>query len=334
MTAVARPRTGAAPQPATEAVSPGASWGTVRTVLRLHRTALVVWTLVVVGLSGCLVWLGTVTADDERAAQEACDRVGQDFCDTTTLYFMSGMDLIGLCLGYSLLVVAAFAGGSLIGREMENGTAHLAWTQGISPVRWLTAKLAVPALVLTASTTALVLLFRWAWDGNRDLLYHDWMGQAFTARGPAAVAYVLCALAIGALAGLLLRRALPALAAATGTTWALSFGISLYRARLWPTVTSTSTTNGHPHIPDAAWQVENGALIHGRRVANFASWRCDGSAAEMRRCVDEQGLTGYYASYHPESHYWPIQLLETGIVLAVTVLATVAVYRLVRRRTA
>ncbi|WP_340377908.1 hypothetical protein U5640_24605 [Streptomyces sp. SS7] len=333
MTAVARPRTGA-PQPTTEAVSPGASWGTVRTVLRLHRTALVLWTLVVVGLSGCLVWLGTVTAADERAAQEICDRAGQDFCDTTTAYFMSGMGLIGLGLGYSFVVVAAFAGGSLIGREMENGTAHLAWTQGISPVRWLTAKLTVPALVLTASTTALVLLFRWVWDGNRDLLYDAWMTDGFNARGPAAVAYVLCALAVGALAGLLLRRALPALAVATGTTWALSFILSLYRARLWPTVTSTSTTKGYPHIPDAAWQVENGALLHGRRVANFASWQCDGSAAEMRRCVDDLGLTGYYASYHPESHYWPIQLLETGIVLAVTVLATVAVYRLVRRRTA
>ncbi|WP_460067244.1 hypothetical protein [Streptomyces sp. YKOK-I1] len=333
MTAVAHPRTGA-PQPAAEAVPPGASWGTVRTVLRLHRTALVLWTLVVVGLSGCLVWLGAVTADDERATVEACDRAGQDFCDMTTSYFSGGMGLIGMFLAYSFLVVAAFAGGSLIGREMENGTAHLAWTQGISPVRWLTAKLAVPALVLTAGTTTLVLLYRWAWDGNRDLLYYAWMGEAFTARGPAAVAYVLCALAVGALAGLLLRRALPALAAATGTTWALSFVISLYRARLWPTVTTTSTTKGYPHIPDAAWQVENGALIHGRRVANAGSWQCDGSAAEIRRCFDDLGITGYYASFHPESHYWPIQLRETGIVLAVTVLATVAVYRLVRRRTA
>ncbi|MEU1517887.1 hypothetical protein ABZ490_38050 [Streptomyces sp. NPDC005811] len=333
MTAVAHPRTGA-PQPAAEAVPPGASWGTVRTVLRLHRTALVVWTLVVVGLGGCLVWLGAVTADDERATVEACDRAGQDFCDMTTSFFSSGMDLIGLVLSYSFLVVAAFAGGSLIGREMENGTAHLAWTQGISPVRWLTAKLAVPALVLTTGTTALVLLYRWAWYGNQDLLAYDWMGNAFTARGPAALAYVLCALAVGALAGMLLRRPLPALAVATATTWALSLVLSLYRARLWPPVTSTSTTKGFPYIPDAAWQVENGALIHGRQVANFASWECDGSAAEMRHCVDDLGLTGYYASYHPESHYWPIELLETGIILAVTALATVAVHRLVRRRTA
>ncbi|WP_416976220.1 hypothetical protein [Streptomyces sp. T028] len=334
MTAVADPRLPSAPQAPAEALPPGVSWGTARTVLRLHRTALAFWMLVLVGLSGCVVWLGTVTADDERAALEACDRAGQDMCDMMATRFSNGMDLIGLFLTYSCLAVAAFAGGALIGREMESGTAHLSWTQGITPVRWLTAKLAVPALVLTASTGALVLAYRWAWNGNRDLLYYGWMGDAFTARGPAAVAYVLCALALGALSGFLLRRTLPALAAAVTVTGVLSFVMAQYRDHLWPTVTSTSTTNGYPHIPDAAWQVENGALVHGRRVANFESWLCDGSATEMRRCLDDLGVTGYYASYHPESHYWPLQLVETGILLAVTVLATAAVFRLVRRRTA
>ncbi|MEU1178029.1 hypothetical protein ABZ464_10320 [Streptomyces sp. NPDC005820] len=336
MTAVANPRTGAPQESAAEALAPGASWGTARTVLRLHRTALVLWTLVVIGLSGFLVWLGTVAADDERAAMEACDRAGQDLCDTTFSGwsgFASGMGLIGLFLTYSFIAVAAFAGGALIGRELENGTAHLAWTQGISPVRWLTAKLAVPALVLTTSTTALVLLHRWVWDGNRDLLYDDWMGEAFPTRGPAAVAYVLCALAVGALSGFLLRRPLPALAVATGATWALSFVLALYRGSLWPTVTSTSTTDGEPYLPDSAWQMASGALVHGR-PANVEYWRCEGGDAEMRRCLDDLGVTGYYTSYHPESHYWPLQLMETGIVLAVAALATAAAYWLVRRRTA
>ncbi|KUN80219.1 ABC transporter permease [Streptomyces griseoruber] len=333
MTAVAHPRTGA-PQSAAEALPSGASWGTVRTVLRLHRTALVFWTLAVACLSGCLVRLATVTADDERATLEACDRAGQDFCDTTVSDFASGMGLIGLFLVYSFLAVAAFAGGSLIGREMENGTAHLAWTQGISPVRWLTAKLAVPALVLTASTTALVLVYRWAWDGNRDLLSFEWVGEAFPSRGPAAVAYVLCALAVGALAGVLLRRPLPALGAATATTWALSFVLTLYRDHLWPTVTSTSPTSGDPYLPGTAWQVASGALVHGRPVPDLDYSRCEGGDAEIRRCLDDLGVTGYYATYHPESHYWPIQLVETGILLTVTALATAAVYWLVRRRTA
>ncbi|WP_330349046.1 hypothetical protein [Streptomyces sp. NBC_00582] len=336
MTVVVHPRP-SAPQASAEASGHGVSWGTVRTVLRLHRTALVVWTLVVVGAGGCLVWLGTVAAGDERAALEACGGAGRRLCGMTITGgrgFENGMSLIGLFLRYSFLAVAAFAGGALIGRELENGTAHLAWTQGVTPLRWLTAKLGVPALVLTTSTGGLVLLYSWIWADNQDLLSYQWMGDAYPGRGPGAVAYVLCALAVGALSAFLLRRTLPALAAAVGVTWALGFALAQFREDLWPTVTSTSKTIGGPSIPDGAWQVENGALVHGRPVANFAYWRCDSGAAETRRCLDDLGVTGYYASYHPESHYWPIHLVETGILLAVTALATAAVHWLLRRRTA
>lgn len=37
---------------------------------------------------------------------------------------------------------------------------------------------------------------------------------------------------------------------------------------------------------------------------------------------------------HPASHYWPLQLVETGIVLALTALACWACFALLRRRTA
>jgi hypothetical protein len=36
---------------------------------------------------------------------------------------------------------------------------------------------------------------------------------------------------------------------------------------------------------------------------------------------------------HPASHFWPLQLVETGIVLAVAALATAAAFALLRRRT-
>jgi hypothetical protein len=38
--------------------------------------------------------------------------------------------------------------------------------------------------------------------------------------------------------------------------------------------------------------------------------------------------------YHPDSHFWPLHLVETGIVLAVTAAATAAAFRLLHRRTA
>ncbi|WP_308216378.1 hypothetical protein [Streptomyces ortus] len=102
-----------------------------------------------------------------------------------------------------MLLPAAVAGGALVGRELENGTAELAWTQSVSPARWPAAKLAVPALLLTAGGTVFVLVFRWAWAADRDLMGDDWtFHDVFAARGPALVAYALCGLGVGALAGL------------------------------------------------------------------------------------------------------------------------------------
>jgi hypothetical protein len=36
---------------------------------------------------------------------------------------------------------------------------------------------------------------------------------------------------------------------------------------------------------------------------------------------------------HPQSHYWPMHLVETGIVLGVAVVATGAAFFALRRRT-
>ncbi|MFF4589269.1 hypothetical protein [Streptomyces sp. NPDC001388] len=332
MTAVADARAGVSPTPA----APRASWGTARTVLRLHRSALLVWALFVAGLSGWLVWLAEVTAKAELKALETCDRAGQDWCDVTMVGlpgYQAGVDLVGLLVSYLFLGVAAFAGGALIGRELGDGTAHLAWTQGISPTRWLTAKLGVAALVVTAGGTVLVLVYRWAYD--EDLLFSEWMGDStYLSRGPATLAYALCALAVGALTALLLRRPLPALGVSVVATETLSFVVAQYRGSFWPAVTLTSAREDFDY-PVTAWNVESGALVHGRQVPYFDVTSCyGGSAARTQGCLDDLGVTGFYTTYHPESHFWPINLVETGIVLAVAALATTAAFLLLRRRAA
>jgi hypothetical protein len=324
--------------PGSGTAGPAPRWGTARTVLRLHRAALAVWAVAVVGLSGGLVWLTEVTARDARRAQEACDRVGQDFCDMTMGWvgYSGPVSLIGMVISYAFLAVAAFAGGALIGRELESGTAHLAWAQGITPTRWLTAKLAVPALLVTAGGTALVLVYRWSWGSNRTLLFNDWMSDdSYLSRGPAAVAYALCALALGALTALLLRRTLPALAVSVAASGLLSTVLAMNRHSFWPAVTATTSPTGDRDYPLSAWEVESGALIRGHRAPNFDDTQCYGDAPElMRHCLDDLGLTGFYTTYHPASHYWPLQLTETGIVLALAALATAAAFRVLRRRTA
>ncbi|MGV9943800.1 hypothetical protein [Streptomyces sp. NPDC003401] len=313
----------------------GTRWGVARTVLRLHRTALLVWGLAVLGLTGWLVWLTEVTADEARAQQEACDRAARDWCDMTAgvLGFSAPMDGIAVLTAHAFVVVAAFAGGALIGRELEHGTARLAWSQGITPVRWLAAGLTCAALAVTLGVTVLVLVFRWAREPHQDLLDTGWTdGGVFVALGPAAVAHALCALALGTLTALLLRRALPALTVSVGLAWLLALVLAHFRASLWPTLTRTSAT-AETDLPDNAWQVGQGALVHGSPAPDVDPWSCDGTAAQTRRCLDDLGVTGSYVTYHPASHFWPLHLVETGILLAVAAAATAVSFRLLRRRT-
>ncbi|MFD5797228.1 hypothetical protein ACFWIO_27605 [Streptomyces diastatochromogenes] len=286
-------------------MSSAALQGLPRTVLRLHRTALLVWAAVVAGLTGWLVYLNEVTAAATRRAERACAHT--DVCIDSFDRFDYGTTVgwIGTLICYTFLAVAAFAGGALVGRELESGTARLAWTQGVTPVRWLTAKLALPAVAVTAGGLTLVLAFRWGWSAGEDLIpiTHWYQSDIIVARGPLTVAYGLCALAVGALAALLLRRTLAALGAALAAMWLLNFLLTRNRADLWPAVTRTSGRS--IELPDNAWRVNWG-----------------------------RNADGYFAVYHPASHFWPLQWVETGIVLAAAALTTAAAYAVLRRRAA
>ncbi|MEU9876204.1 hypothetical protein [Streptomyces phaeochromogenes] len=252
-------------------------------VLRLHRAALVVWGAFMLAALGALVWEVGINADSVRDRMAAC---GHDpsLCRIRVVVDYGGtIGGASTLVYYSFFAVAAFAGGALIGRELENGTAQLAWTQSVSPTRWLAATLAVPAVLLVAGGTVFVFVFRWAWAANRDLMGDDWtFNDVFAARGPALVAYGLCGLGVGALAGVVLRRSLPALGVACGVMYLINHNLEKHREDLWPTVAS--------------------------------------------------GGSGDWS--HPESHYWPMHLVETGIVLGVAVLATGAAFWVLRRRTA
>ncbi|MDX3387841.1 hypothetical protein PV682_41325 [Streptomyces niveiscabiei] len=274
--------------------------GLPRTVLRLHRTALLIWAAFVVVTLGWLVWSGEVDARSILDYRRTCD----DFCTFPYRAHMYSvrLDRAGLLIGYVSLAVAAFAGGALIGRELESGTAHLAWTQGVSPTRWLAAKLAVPALAVGAGSAALTAVYRWNRGATDELLYNRGWSEAgaFVASGPAATAYALCALAVGVLAALLTGRTLPALATAFGATALVQWTMFTVRPHLWPTVTRP-TAAVDPDPLNSSWVL----ATHGTTT-----------------------------TYHPKSHFWPLHLMETGLVLTLAATATAAAFWLLHRRTA
>ncbi|MFF7046332.1 ABC transporter permease [Streptomyces massasporeus] len=266
--------------------------GLLLALLRLHRTALWFWLGLVAVAAAALLWALGPGADAAWAEYRGmgCDGGAPDLgCDLPGPAFFRYETTVTVVIGILFLLptlTAAWAGGSLIGRELESGTARFAWTQSVTPARWLAAKLAVPALLLVPGTLAITLLHRTLWTSDHHLMrvlaWRAWYDDGvFEANGVLATAHALTALALGVLSGVLLRRALPALGVAVAAMVSLAYVLDDLRPHLWPTPPGTPS------------------LMH----------------------------------EHPSSHFWPLQLVETGIVLAVAALAIATAFLVLRRRT-
>ena len=111
-------------------------------------------------------------------------------------------------------VVGVFWGGPLIARELETGTYRLAWTQAVSRRRWVLTKLAVVGGTAIAVAGVLTLTITW-WYRSVDSL-NDSMWGVFDARDVVPIGYTFFAFMLGAVAGAIIRRTVPAMAASLG----------------------------------------------------------------------------------------------------------------------
>ncbi|MEH0419822.1 ABC transporter permease [Streptomyces sp. B21-083] len=309
----------------------GLTW----TLLRVHRSALWFWVLYVALTAGVILWTygpGANAALDELVRSGCRDGTPNLGCDTGSAHVSRWATGVGL--GSSLITVAPFliaawAGGSLIGRELENGTAQLAWTQSVSPARWLAAKLAVPAVLIATGTLLLTALHRLMWASNPELT--QWYGtwnwfdpQIFNANGTLATAYALTGLALGVLAGLVARRSLPGLGVGIVAVGILVQQFQSLRPHLWPTETRKSPVGFEDTV--SMWAGKGSYTSTGARIPDLL---CGDSAS----CVARNDVAGVYLDYHPASHFWPLQLVETGILLALVAVAALIAFAVLRRRT-
>lgn len=122
------------------------------------------------------------------------------------------LELIGTALVAVPGLVGAFWGAPLISRELEQGTHRLAWTQSVSRTRWLAVKLAVVGAASVLATGLLSLMVTW-WSSpidHSDLNRFD--SGLFGERNITPLGHAAFGFALGVTAGVLIRRALPAMA--------------------------------------------------------------------------------------------------------------------------
>ncbi|MDT0570938.1 ABC transporter permease [Streptomyces sp. DSM 3412] len=311
------------------APTPPPARGLIRAVLRLHQSALWFWGLLVGLVAAGLLWAAGPGYDAVWAVYVKSGCAEADYCtigDAYTRYDLA-VTLGSTVLTLAPALIGAWAGGALIARELESGTARLAWTQSVSPARWLATKLTVPAAVIVSGTVLLTLLNRLVWEREERLRHElgtrDWFAYStFLGNGTLATAHALLALALGALAGLLLRRSLPALAAGVAGVAAVMVTLRTVRHQLWPVETLVSKT------PDRGW---TGELID-RGLVTTSGERVSDAACEEITC-GRTDVAAHYADFHPSSHFWPLQLVESAIVLTLAAVLVWAAFHLLRRRT-
>ena len=309
---------------------------------RQHRATLA-WVVVFLGaLTVAMLLAGHQLHSAYTTAVAACQSGNSLTCPPASVAFdgTNGFLANGFILQAVPVLIGAFAGAPVLARELETGTFRYAWTLGVGRRRWTVAKLVPLAVTVTAGAGLLSLLFSWYYqplftDGNSIPLDP----ALFSQRGVAYAAWTLVAVAIGALAGMLIRRVVPAMAATLAAYLALALLPGLWlRQHYLPAVHTTSN-----NVPGFAWILDQwytkggkfafqGVQKSGTNAAIEQHW-CPNAPPSwsLGECLSHHGYT-QWTSYQPVTRFWPFQWIEAGWLLVLAALLIAATVWLVRRR--
>jgi hypothetical protein len=259
-------------------------------------------------------------------------------------------------------VIGLFWGAPLIARELDSGTFRLAWSQSVTRARWATVKLVLigGAAMLTAELMS--LLIGW-WSSPLYQAADQAVGSGtnisgnrfdpllFSTTGIIPLGCAAFAFALGAAAGLLLRRTIPAMAVTLVVFAAIQVLVPFFvRPHLIPPVRTTyaasaveisvlSTSadslkvagiSGHP----GAWILGNrfvGATGHTVTSLPSACLSAFNGPGGFSSCLALHGIK-IAVSYQPASHYWELQSAEMGLYLVLAAGLGGLCYWAVRRR--
>ncbi len=311
-----------------------------------HRMAWVNWRQHRVALAGVAAPLGAVAVylwlsglQLHHAYSANCHPASSLSCamNFTGRFGINGI-VISVFLQAIPALVGAFIGGPLLAREMETGTFRYAWTQGFGRRRWAIAKLVTLAIAVTAAAQALSLVFAWYSQPFFAVGYGiPFSTRVFDLNGVAFASWTLAAFAIGALAGMLIRRVVPAIAATLIVYGGLAFTTAVYLRQhyLAPLLTSNPNLSGSAWVV-SEWYTKGGQYaLPGRGPRLFSTLRnlCPAMNTSPAQCLTAHGYV-QWQSYQPGTRFWPFQWIEAGWLLVLSALLIAVAVWLVHRRAA
>jgi hypothetical protein len=271
-----------------------------------------------------------------------------------------------LALLAMFLLTGMFLGAPLLGRELGQGTFRFAWTQGTSPVRWCVSKLLLLGGAVMAAGAGLGALGAWSLQPfNLAAGTSRWQDGQFETTVLTAAAWAGLAFVLGAFAGTLLRRTVPAMAATAAgagvllvaTFWKL-YGLLL---GAHPLITQDNAQASAAGLATTAAPVRlldvplgasaghmnpgpPGSLLLRGWYAGPDGRRLTGAPAEALINAYQRSPAGrdwaawlsrhhdtFLVSYQPAGRYWIFQGVEAGALLLLALLLGAATVWLVVR---
>ena len=314
---------------------------------RQLRAQLLVTGVALAALAVYLLVLGAQLRDGHHDAVASCG----DACGSALQGFQSRyqgrLQLLDALLVITPALLGMFWGAPLVARELEAGTHRLVWNQSVSRRRWLVVRLAVVCAAAAAVTGLFSLLLTWAASPYDAVAADRFTAVLFGTRNVVPVAYTCCAVVLGALAGLVLRRTVPAMALTALVFAAVQIAVpTVVRPHFVTPVhgsqaMSADTIRNLSFLGEQAdveglrapnvWVVSNSRLLtaDGKTVDLDRYHGClSGQFDAMAQCLAALDLHVDVA-YHPGERYWRFQWLESLLFLASALALTgVALWRI------
>jgi hypothetical protein len=341
------------PRPAGTGLTSGSGGGfrgLIWLTWRQHRWALVGTLVLAAVLVGWLTYLSVEFTDIyHQCGNTICpphsaqsNRLGG------TSVLIRSYSYLSRVVQYMPLLIGVFIGVPLLSREHEQRTLLLAWSQDVSPARWLWAKLSLLGGFVATVTAAVAV----ASHHMEHALARVSMGTLFqherfinTAMLPLVIS--ICWFALGVALGAAIRRTLPAVfAVAAGF-----IGLMLLVQYRYPTLLKPLSVHRQFGAPDDGLLSNNALVVKGGMIqygGDQPSNLYDASGHQLtgadleRLCPPDNG-TGtmfscladhhlqQYIEYQPGSRIPEFHLIVGAGYLGLAVVALVAVWLIVRR---
>jgi hypothetical protein len=293
--------------------------------------------LIALGVAAVLTHLPIASAFAHDSLSACVPPAAHTGCDIIVPHFesqFSGLVTATRILAVLPLLAGLFVGAPLIARELEFGTYRFAWTQGVSRRRWLLSKttLLAAGTILAAGVASVVVMW---WRSPFDQLEGRIAPGGFEIEGLVVPAYALFALALGVLAGLVLRRTVTAMTVTLVVFGAVRLLVSdfvrpHFMAPLHRVIAATATSA----VP-RDWVLSN-TLVNagGRRVSaaneELAVLHAQQAGIDPHTYIVTLGWRRI-VSYQPAGRFWTFQLFEAGLFVALAVVLVLVAVWLIRR---